>query len=422
MKLAPALLTLALTVALAACSWAQEQPREDEFFITADNVEYTEGADGRVLRLSDNVTITREGARLVGRRGLYYESARRALLYGGVSGVDGGRSVACDTLEYFSDTDVAHLIWHASYSDSTGTTTADRISLLRTENVAVCRGNVTSYDHEGTSELHAGWLVYDFDRGEARATREPELLTYGDEGEVDGRMTAEAIEIVVEDEIVRAFGNVNIERDDIRATARAAVLGTGGSIALEGDPVVNQGEDRLEGDRIRVATADGEVSRVVALGGAMASYHIEPEGPDEEPSSGTVGGDTLTMFMTDGKPVLTTVRGSAVSEHAVGDAGEQNVVTSRTMDVLFDDGRIKRVVFRGGASGSYSFRPDAPDAAGDEPAEVSADTTGAEVETPALEHVSYQSDEINYYVARNRISCPEGHAWSTRRRCCTPKT
>lgn len=437
MKLSPTVVSLLIAVAMAA--WpaipslaAEDAPGPDQFMITAERVEAEEGPRGTVVRLADNVTITRLGATLRGARGVYYETEGHAIIFGDVTGEDDGRTIACDTLDFFLDTDVALLRGNASYSDTSGTTTADRIHLLRGENVAICRGDVRSMDSDGAFELLAGKLVYDFDTGEGRASSEPTLRTYDDEGARDATLAADVIEFSSADDAVRAFGSVTIEREDITARARAASLARGGSIVLVGDPSVQQGEDGLTGDLIRVSTEDGEVSRVVSIGNARATYRIEPDRPGEDWSHGVVGGDTLTMFMEEGQPVLTTVRGHSESEHSVGGSGEMNSVTSRAIDVLFTDGRIKRVIFRGQASGVYSFPPEGaepieptalPEAAADavpvgplegaEPAEqpeseIPAEPLDALAEAPSdslgFETVVYQSDEINYYVARNRIA------------------
>lgn len=469
MKLSPTviflLIAIAATVAPAgAAPSEQSEPDSDQFMITAESVEASEGPRGRVVRLDSNVTITRGGATLTGDLGVYYEAEGHAIVYGNVTGEDGGRYVACDTLDYFLATDSVLLRGNASYSDTSGTTTADRIRMLRSEGVAVCRGNVRSADADGTFQLTAGKLVYDFDAGGGRASMEPSLTTFDDEGNLDASVSGDVIEFSTAADAAFAFGDVTMEREDITARARAASVVRDGGIELTGDPLVEQGGDGLTGDRITVSTKDGEVSRVVSVGSATATYVIEPDEAGEAPSRGTVSGDTLTMFMEDGTPVLTTVRGHASSEHQVGESGERNFVNSRAMDVLFTDGRIKRVAFRGRATGTYSFPPEgyepdgttdgigdgtgdeatgriadgiadgatggtaAPESlatdgspepptepldsewslAADQPDSLSTeplDALGAEAasDAPELETVAYQSDEINYYVGRNRI-------------------
>ena len=423
MKLSPTVVSLLIAVATAAgpatpAPAAPDEPGPDQFMITAERVEAEEGPRGKVVRLAENVTITRLGTTLRGARGIYYEAEGRATIFGDVTGEDDGRTICCDTLDYFLDTDVVLLRGNASYSDTSGTTTADRIHMLREENVAVCRGNVRSQDSDATFELLAGLLVYDFDTGEGRASREPVLSIYDDEGARDAEVTADVIEFGTAPDAIRAFGGVTMEREDITARARISSLVKDGGIVLMGDPSVQQGEDALTGDLIRISTDDGEVSRVVSIGNARATYHIEADEPGEESSRGVVGGDTLTMYMDEGQPVLTTVRGKAESEHYVGGLGERNFVTSDAIDVLFTEGRIKRVTCRGRASGTYSFlrEGEAPSegVAPAEPldglmAETPADSLYAPmVEEPAdslaLETIVYHSDEINYYVVRNRIA------------------
>jgi len=429
LKLSPTVVSLLIAVATAAGPVAPvlagpDEPGPEQFMITAERVEAEEGPRGRVVRLAENVTITRLGATLRGARGIYYEAEGHAIIFGDVAGEDEGRTIRCDTLDYFLDTDVALLRGNASYSDTAGTTSADRIHMLREENVAVCQGNVRSRDGDSTFELLAGSLVYDFDTGEGRASRAPTLEIYDEEGARDAKLTADVIEFSTATDAIRAFGGVTMEREDITARARASSLVRGGGIVLMGDPSVRQGEDGLTGDLVRILTDDGEVSRVVSLGNARATYHIEPDKPGEELSHGVVGGDTLSMFMDEGQPVLTTVRGHAESEHYVGGSGERNFVTSHAIDVVFTEGRIKRVTFRGSASGTYSFPPegDTPvegaeptvDSERTEPSERSDRSTPADsldvptAEAPAdslaLETVVYHSDQINYYVVRNRIA------------------
>ena len=132
-RLSPTVVSLLIAVATAAwpavpslAAAQSDEPGPDQFMITAERVEAEEGPRGRVVRLAENVTITRLGATLIGALGVYYESEGHAVIFGNVTGEDDGQTVACDTLDYFLDTDVALLRGSASYSDSSATTTADR--------------------------------------------------------------------------------------------------------------------------------------------------------------------------------------------------------------------------------------------------------------------------------------------------------
>jgi lipopolysaccharide assembly outer membrane protein LptD (OstA) len=336
----------------------QDSPGTKEFIITADEVEAEEGDRGKIVWLERNVTIVRGLARLRGSHGAYYESEGHAIVYGDVTGTDAGRSVACDTLRYDLNTDTALLIGNASYSDSTATTYADLITLLRPQNVAICEGSVRTVASDGTTELLAGRLVYDFDTGEGRASVGPYIMSYDADGELSSKLTADVVEYNPGGEEIRAFGDVVIEREDIVARARTASIGRSGGIFLEGSPTVEQQDDTLSGDRIFISVREGQVSRVNSFGDATATYTIEPEEEGDEPSHGLVQGDTLTMFMHDGAPILTTLRGHSRSVHFVGATGEKNIVDSRAIDVLFTEGRISRVVFHGGAAGTYYFLPE----------------------------------------------------------------
>ncbi len=388
-------------------------PSEAGYTISALDVEASEGPDGRIVVFEGSVTLEREGATLKADHGFFREARKAVVLYGGVSGTDDGAVVSADTLRYFRDPDLVVLIGRASYADSAATVTADRIEFFRDQGIAVCIGDATAVDADRTSELHAVRILYDFDRSEARASGEPVLTTYADDGEVDATLKADVIELARADSTLRAYGAVGIVRGDVRAGARVVTLSDDDTMFLEGDPYVAQKTDQLSGDRIFVAAPGGELSRVVVTGRALASYRIEPETPGGEVERGTVSGDTLTMFFEEGEPVLTVVHGGAGSEHIVGSTGERNDVSARGLTVLFSEGKIERAVFRGEAAGAYRFVPEgsggesplaAPGPGADE-----GDTLAAALpDTAALESVRYRSAQITYYVGRNRIVLADG--------------
>jgi lipopolysaccharide assembly outer membrane protein LptD (OstA) len=401
------ILCLAAAAAAAPPDPAPNASADSGFTVSADAVEGHEGPRGNVAYLEGNVTVKRGGATLTGKRGIYYESEGLAVIFDGVSGVDGTSTVSCDTLKYFRDTDTAVLIGSAAYSDSAGTTTADVIEVMRRERLAVAVGGATARDAEGTTRLTAGRIVYDFDRREGRASEGPLLQTFTEDGAPDATLRGSVIEFDRRADRVTALGDARIEREDVEATARIAVIeGADDDILLKGDPVVHQGEDTLTGERILVFARDGEISRVVATGQARASYHIEGERPEDRVERGHVKGDTLTMFFEGGEPILTTVRGSASSEHVIGAAGERNAVSSRVIDVTFDEGRIRRVVFRGAATGAYTFVGDEGAREGEsegEPQAAGSPFGPAAADSLSLETVAYAAERIDYYVARNRI-------------------
>jgi len=385
---------LLLAFLLTAVS-PQTGESDEGFLVSADTVEGREGPEGRVVELFGSVSITRRGATLTGARGTIYEEPGLAVLTGDVRGTDGPASIACDSLRYYRDQDLAVLTGNASYEDTTVVATAPRIDVHRPAGVVVFSGGVVARDVDGEAELTCLRLVYDAERGEARAYEEPVLTTYDEEGAVDAVLEATVIEMAGDTETIRAFGDARIETRDVRARAAVAILmGDEERIVLEGDPSVRKESDVLTGGRIVVLTADGEIDRVDVSDGARADYTIEPEDVSDRLETGYVAGDSLTMYFSDGEPVRTFVRGTAESEHAVAESGERNTLTSQTIDVRFSDGKITRATFRGDAGGVYLFVPDEP-----EPTES---------DTVAFDRVAYASTTIDYYVPRNRIVLTDG--------------
>ncbi len=376
---------------------------QDGFFITADSVEGGEGVAGHWIRLENNVTITREEGSIVGDRGFYHQDKRVAIIFGNVHGMDRGARVVCDTLKYFRDQDLIVLIGNASYADTSGILTADRMEMYRREGIAVSNGSCVATAENGKSRLTAGRFIYDFERHEIRASREPLLTTYDDDGEVEAELSADVIELYPDSDTVRALGEAVVGREDVTGSARVIVIsGVDDSVVLIGEPSVQRESDRLSGELIRIFSANGDISRVIATTQARVDYTTDRE---DEVEFGHVSGDTLTMFFADGEASLTTMRGRAESEHTIGSLGERNLIAAPAADILFSEGKVSRATFRRGAAGSY-WLVDEEDASGAEGQET--DGSGVEGEAAAADSVTvsevkYSGDRIDYYVRRNRI-------------------
>ncbi len=438
----------------------------DGFLITAEQVESGEDDGRRWLRFDRNVTITKDGATLVGDNGIYWEEDQIAIIRGNVHGEDRGSQIACDVLEYFRAQDLAILTGNASFADSASVLTASRIEIHRRDDIAVARGNARAVDEESGSDLTAGLIVYDFGRREARASQAPVLKTRFveepsdtpdavdpiDAGETAAPdtvstpdpdvavLTASVIELRPREDTVTALGDAVVIRGEVRGSGRIILIdGTEESILLTGDPVVDRATERLSGREITIYAQDEQISRLVSAGDARLAYELEAS-EGKPPESGYVLGDTLTLFFADEQPDLLTVRGSAESGHAIGTEGERNTVSAPEVDVRFTDGRISRATFRQGASGEYwmvaeeqAAGPDDDERGADDDAAVlespefeaslgdsifavvdtlaaadpssvaQADVSASAADTVRLERVGYSADQLDYYVARNRM-------------------
>ncbi|MCD4689886.1 hypothetical protein K8S17_00325, partial [bacterium] len=224
-------------------------------------------------------------------------------------------------------------------------------------------------------------------------------------------LTARMIEIRPEQDTITALGDARITRGDVRGESRIILIsGADESMLLAGDPVVDYGTERLSGEEIFIYASDEEISRLLAAGSARLTYELEA-GPGEQPESGYVAGDTLTLFFADGNPTLLTVRGEAESGHVIGTKGERNTVHAPEVDVRFVDGRISRATFRRGASGTYWMLPEKERSRRDGLALADTAFAGGDViplvpgppDTVRLDRIGYAAEQLDYYVGRNRM-------------------
>ncbi len=254
-------------------------------------------------------------------------------------------------------------------------------------------------------------------------------------------LTAQLIELRPREDTVTALGDAVITRGEVHGSARIIhISGADESMRLIGDPVVDRVTERLSGDEIVIFAENDKISRLLSAGNARLAYELEAR-RGNPPETGYVAGDTLTLFFVDEEPSLLTVRGSVESGHVIGTEGERNTVVAPAVDVRFTDGRISRATFRQGASGTYWTLPEeersrgggGDDGGGDDgggdggsdgddggavldslelvPSLSDSAFAGAE-QTPTvpgvsdsvrLERVAYSADQLDYYVARNRM-------------------
>ncbi len=215
--------------------------------------------------------------------------------------------------------------------------------------------------------------------------------------------------------VVRANGNVHIERGGTTATADSARLFRASDrLELRGDPVVQRGDTRLQGTSIDVLYRAGNVERVFVRGAARVVQSRADTTWIREPN--VVEGDSATLYFEAGELKRAVVVGGARSTYVPAETQPKRISLNEAQAdsavILFAANDIEEVVFIGNASGIYRYYEGDLDslratARFDSTfGVVRGDTTAFDFRSRATE-VRYAAERILYVAKQNDLHLQE---------------
>ena len=396
------------------------EPEEGSIYVRhADRFE-SETVNGLQVRsFFGNVKIEHGETGITCHQATYFEHDNRVLLRGDVEILQPMRTIAADTVEYFERTrevvghgDSVRIVDDAKgvtvgggyvrynldseagsigknpylkkYSEDDrveATVVGDVIELYSHESRAVARGDsVRLNDMKNNLELCGKYVSYDFERKHAVATGRPRISKNDEGGSLFMTLMSDTVEISSEEELLKAFGDVSIEREGFRGEGgRAAFVDKGEKVILEKNPTLWQSTNKLVGDEIELVLEDWSVTKVFATGHAQATSTSESDSMESFRDVNELAGKEITLFLENEEAESLVVAGSATSVYHMREDQDQramNEASGDTITLFFRSGKIDNVRIVGGTRGTYFTHP----AGG----------------TETVDTVSYQSDRIDY--------------------------
>jgi len=371
------LLVLALALMLPGTARSQEG-----FDISADNLLGTRTDSSEIIVLQGNVRIlhgstlatadsgiydrTREIIKLIGNvgvkdgdvgitgeRGRYLRNARQVVFTRGIEVRDTSTTLQADRGIYDLDSEILDVEGHVVYSEGSTLIRADRATYSRATGFVKTAGAVYMADEKSGAVLRADEVTYDREEGFGLAVGAPWLEVPDRDGKEGTHITADSMEIYVEQRRVVAIGDVGILRGDTHAEAgRALFLERENKTVLTENPRVTEGASSIAGETITVFSADGEISRAIVSGAARSVY----EPPDGERTE--FAGEVVEMGFTDGEMSEMAIRGGADgvffptgTDTVTGSV--RNEVHGQDIRLAFEGGEATTATVLGGVSGVH---------------------------------------------------------------------
>jgi lipopolysaccharide assembly outer membrane protein LptD (OstA) len=376
-----------LPLLLSALAVSGSLAVEYEWELLGESLRVVRENDQEIVVVEKDATIIHKDIVIKAGRGKYYRAEDRAELGGGVHATNGEITLVSDTATYYRAESRAVARGGVVLSDSASSVRADELQYFLDEERAEAAGNVVFEDTTRNVRVESQRMVFYRERDLVEVSGSPRLTRLTEEDSVEVVVTSTTMEISPEAERAVAIGNVVITRSDVTAYAGVANLFGEDKVVLSGDPVVVKGRDRLQGEEIELFIDDGEVSRVTVIGEAGLSH----EGGTDDSDAGfiQVWGDTVSIDLENNEVTGLTVDRNASSSYET-EGGEVNLLSGRTLRMLFDKDEVDSLVTEGESKGLYKFRR--------------ITTEGSEPDS-----VEYRAEKVSYDVDR-KVIILEGNA------------
>ena len=151
---------------------------------------------------------------------------------------------------------------------------------------------------------------------------------------------------------LRGYRNVRVFRRDAQAVADSlSYISMDSTLSLYGKPILWSEERQLSGDTTHFYFRSKKLDYVDVLGKALVVEHI-----DSVDYYNQMSGDSLRAYVQDSTVREILVRGKVESifymkEDGTNDYNGLNRMTSSTMHVLLDSGKVKKSIWRGPVEG-----------------------------------------------------------------------
>ncbi len=363
--------------------------------LNADFSELRMEKDNVMLNLIGNVRFKHGDINLESQRAVWYRTA--------------GQVVFIDDVK-IEDPD--QILW------------ADRVTYSKNSRKVVADGNVRLVSKKEDAAISGGHGEYDRTTKFALFSQSPALILKPNKGDSSVTIVSQIMEYHADQKRGMAKKDVLITKGSMKAKCDSAyLLNDENRIKLEGSPEAEKERDRLSGDRMEIYLKDEKVERIEVFGNAKAS-HLEMEDSLSQPTSyesvaesggkeSFLSGKEMVFWLEDeelkevkasgnaGSIFYPSQKGSSATMQSI--SGDKNEASGDTINLFLSDDRIKRVLIKGGAMGTYSFPSEGSASGGKEKTE---DGLSEELTSDASteDTIKYSADRIDYLIEKNLIT------------------
>jgi lipopolysaccharide assembly outer membrane protein LptD (OstA) len=301
---------------------------------------------------------------------------------------------------------------------------ADRVTYNKNSRKVIADGDVRLLSKKEDAMISGGHGEYDRTTKFVTFSQSPTLILKPNRGDSTVTVTSQIMEYYVDQKRAIAKKDVVITKGTMRAKCDSAtLLNKENMIILEGRPEAEKERDRLSGERMEIFLQDEKMERIEIFGNAKAS-HLEVSDSTSQLTSyeSQIRAEGKESFLSSKKMVFLLEDEELKEVEASGNAtsiyypsqkgrsdsveslsGDKNSASGDTINLFLSDDRIRRVLIKGGALGTYSFPSEGFAFGGKEKTQDSLSSGGSVEDT-----IKYSADEIDYLIEKNLITLKGG--------------
>ncbi|MCK4385743.1 MAG: hypothetical protein KAW52_05710, partial [candidate division Zixibacteria bacterium] len=269
--------------------------------------------------------------------------------------------------------------------------------------------------------ISGGHGEYDRTTKFALFSQSPALILKPNRGDSTTTITSQIMEYYVDQKRGIAKKDVLVIKGTMKAKCDSAtLLNEENKIILEGKPEAEKERDRLTGERMEIYLQDEKMERIEVFGNAKASHFGTYDSLSRIPGDDSLSKDNkgkesflsskkMVFLLEDEELKEVEASGNATSIYypsqkgglssREGLSGDKNSASGDTINLFLSDDRIRRVLIKGGALGTYSF-----------PKEKTQDSLseGFAAGESVEDTIKYSADKIDYSIEKNLITLKGG--------------
>jgi lipopolysaccharide assembly outer membrane protein LptD (OstA) len=357
-RLIPVLFALLLLTLLASAQAQEKREEEPIELLHAGFLEFNNDPDNTIVSLTDSVVFRQGEATLKGDRAVWYKTAGQVVVQG-----------------------------NAELQDEEQVLTCDRLTYIKRIKKAMARGHVVAVDPEEDAVITSGYAEYDRKSKEVVTTMSPHAVFKASTPEERVDIDARRMEYYTSKKRAVAIDSVTITRGKLKADCgHAELFSREDRIILTQSPLAQQEDNQLSGERMEVLVEDRKVRQVIVTGNPRATRREPTDSTRTDFAESYLTGRRIDFFLENEEVTKVQALGNAKSfyQPPPKDSAKtgKNEVSGDTLNLYLAEGKAKEVEVIGGARGTY-FSP-APREESDTSAVQPVDT------------IYYRSDRIEY--------------------------
>lgn len=357
-------IVIILLLLSASNLWAKPQEKEEESLelLHADLSDLRMEKENIILNLNGNVQFRHGKTELYADRAVWYRSSGLVIFLGKVKVEEPEQSLSAERITY--------------YQKLKKVVADEKVKLESRKEKTVITGGHAEYERIRKYVLftYSPSLVYNPEIEDSSLT-----------------ITADTLEYFVELKRGVARGDVHILKGEMEASCEEAeILGKEERIVLSQNPSARRENSELSGEEMEILYKDNKIYKIEVSGQAKATHRELADSSTQKYNESYLSGKKVCFLLGEDEKLKTVkVLNNATSLYYPSTkdtiAQSRNEASGDSLELDFEEEKLKRITIIGGALGSYYFPPEEKDSLHSE------DT------------VSYSASKIDYQVEKNQI-------------------